>query len=145
VARIRGIPSVITVVPFVQRQALVEAASRSRAPVPSAPFHSTFSLSTPCRRGCSRRRKEHSTSRTPFLVIGSELAVAMGVRVGDPLSITSYRKGRGRPSFSRRDLFQVSGIFRTGYYDFDSGLVFMSLETADALYGGGAPLQRSGA
>jgi lipoprotein-releasing system permease protein len=37
----------------------------------------------------------------------------------------------------------VTGVFHTGYYDFDSGLAFISLATADALYGGGTPLPRT--
>jgi lipoprotein-releasing system permease protein len=37
----------------------------------------------------------------------------------------------------------VTGTFRTGYFDFDSGLLFISLATADALYGGGSPLART--
>ena len=52
-----------------------------------------------------------------------------------------FRRG-GRP-VPRRDSFILTGTFRTGYYDFDSSLAFISLATADALYGGGRSLPRT--
>jgi lipoprotein-releasing system permease protein len=67
----------------------------------------------------------------------------MGTRVGDVLSLTSFTSGPGGRILPRRDTFQGRGIIRTGYYDFDSSLVFMSLESADRSYGGGGELPRS--
>ena len=144
VARVRDMPFVTAVVPSVARQALIEGAFQQprvcsiRAVPPDlfaldpvqarmlAPTEGTFDLSDP-----------HA------LVLGSELAAAMGARVGDTVTLASYvTAAGGRPS-PRRDTFRVAGVFHTGYYDFDSGLVFMSLTAADALYGGGAPLPRS--
>ena len=61
------------------------------------------------------------------------------IRVGDAVSLTSFAPGTGgRPSPAKVTPFASPGIFHTGYYDFDLGLVFMSLSTADELYGGGA-------
>jgi lipoprotein-releasing system permease protein len=81
--------------------------------------------------------------RSNGIVLGAELAAALGARIGDVLTVSSYAAGAGGRPVPRRDSFVLTGTFRTGYYDFDSGLVFMSLATADALYGGGDALPRT--
>ena len=89
------------------------------------------------REGAFDLRDVHS------LVIGSELAAGDGGRVGDVLSLTSFASGADGRLLPRRDTFVVRGIFHTGYYDFDTGLVFMSLAAAEPAAGGGAALARS--
>ncbi len=63
------------------------------------------------------------------VVLGAELARALGVRVGDPLSVTHIPEGSSRPAEVE---LTVRGLFRTGYLDFDRGWAFTSLSTADA-------------
>jgi lipoprotein-releasing system permease protein len=144
VTNIRSVSGVTAVVPFVERQALVEGVfQRPRACTVRAVPPELFSLD-PVQAGMlSLRDGAFSLSDPRSLVIGSELAAAMGARVGDPLSLTSYATGAGGRPSPRRDSFRVSGIFHTGYYDFDTGLVFMSLGAADTLYGAGASLPRT--
>ena len=139
-ARLVDIPGVIAVVPFVERQALIQGefqrphAASVRAVPPDLfardpaqarmlkPLYGSFDLSDP-----------HS------IVVGSEVATGLGLRIGEPVSVDSYAAGAGGRPVPRRDVFRVAGVFQTGYLDFDSGLVFISLEAADALYGGGTP------
>ena len=147
VDRIRAVPGVTTVVPFVQRQALIDGAFQrprvctvravpedlfSRDPVQArmlAPVSGDFDLSGP--------------PGAPRIVLGAELAGALGARTGDVLSLSSFAAGSGGRPVPRRDTFVLAGTFRTGYYDFDSGLAFISLASADARYGGGAELPRT--
>jgi lipoprotein-releasing system permease protein len=138
ISRIRAIPSVTAVVPFVERQALVEGVfQRPHACSLRAVPPELFSLDPvqaemlSVREGAFDLRDRHS------LIIGSELAAAMGTRVGDVLSVTSFASGSEGRLQPRRDTFAVRGIFHTGYYDFDSSLAFLSLSTADELYGAG--------
>ncbi|MFW5694343.1 MAG: ABC transporter permease [Alkalispirochaeta sp.] len=63
------------------------------------------------------------------VVLGVELARALGVRVGDPLAVTHIPEGSSRPAEVE---LTVRGLFRTGYLDFDRGWAFTSLATADA-------------
>lgn len=144
VSRIRSVPSVAAVVPFVERQALVEGAfQRPRACLVRAVPAGLLSLDPVQGQMLALRQGSFSLADPRSLVIGSELSAAMGARVGDAISLTSYATGAGGRPSPRRDEFRVSGIFHTGYYDFDTGLVFMSLEAADALYGAGRPLPRT--
>ncbi len=147
VERLRGVAGVTAVVPFVQRQALIDGAFQrprvctvravppdlfDRDPVQGrmlAPVSGAFDLG--------------GSAGSPRIVLGAELAAALGARVGDALSLSSFAVGAGGRPVPRRDAFVLAGTFRTGYYDFDSGLAFVSLDAADARYGGGAPLPRS--
>lgn len=61
------------------------------------------------------------------VVLGSELARSLGVRVGDSVSVTHIPGGGMRPTEQQ---LTVTGLFRTGYLDFDRSLAFVSLATA---------------
>jgi lipoprotein-releasing system permease protein len=67
----------------------------------------------------------------------------MGARVGDNLALTSYALTAGGRPAPRRIVLRVTGIFRSGYLDFDAGLAFVSLSAADASWGEGALLPRT--
>ncbi len=73
------------------------------------------------------------------IVIGEQLAAALGVGLGDPVSVVSL----GGPSFNLLSpaslSFTVSGIFKSGYYDFDQSLCFVNLDAVRAL---GSPADR---
>jgi lipoprotein-releasing system permease protein len=70
------------------------------------------------------------------LVLGVELARHLGVSAGDAVSMISLDAGSGEgagpggvPEPATRT-YLVTGLFRSGYYDFDLGLAFASLEDA---------------
>jgi len=143
-ARIRSVSGVTAVIPFVERQALVEGVfQRPRACLVRAVPPGLLAMDPVQGQMLALRQGSFSLADPRSLVIGSELSAAMGARVGDAISLTSYAVGAGGRPSPRRDEFRVSGIFHTGYYDFDTGLVFMSLGAADALYGAGTPLPRT--
>jgi lipoprotein-releasing system permease protein len=74
------------------------------------------------------------------IVLGAELALFLGVGTGDQITVMSM-SGTAletlRPEDSR---FIVSGIFRSGFYEYDLGWAFIPIETARLLYGENAPL-----
>ena len=72
---------------------------------------------------------------TPPIVIGHELAVTLGAAVGDTLLITSPQ-GELTPLglIPRYQRFVVTGIFSSGFYQYDSGYAFMRLADAQRLF-----------
>ncbi|MEC9365244.1 MAG: lipoprotein-releasing ABC transporter permease subunit [Pseudomonadota bacterium] len=68
------------------------------------------------------------------IVLGFELATALGATVGDKVDLmipqASVTPAGVMPRFRR---FTVSGVFRVGMYEFDRGLVVVHLEDAQAL------------
>jgi lipoprotein-releasing system permease protein len=71
-------------------------------------------------------------SRGGTILLGTELARSLSVRPGDEVAVFSVDDLFGGSGAGVRD-FTVTGIFRTGYYDYDIGLAFMNLETARSL------------
>jgi lipoprotein-releasing system permease protein len=69
------------------------------------------------------------------IAVGSELARSLGVDLGDRVSIVSVpTTGSGGLSPIAR-AFTVTGVFKSGYYEYDSGLAFVSLADGAALSG----------
>jgi lipoprotein-releasing system permease protein len=69
------------------------------------------------------------------IVLGIELAAALGVDVGDKVTVT-LAQGMVTPAgvIPRTKRFTVSGIYRVGMYEFDRRLAFISLADAQKLF-----------
>ncbi len=69
------------------------------------------------------------------IVLGAELARSLGARVGDRVSLLAL----GGENFSllrpKEVFFQVTGVFRSGFYDIDLGWGFMNIENASDFFG----------
>lgn len=79
---------------------------------------------------------DHSISTsTPPIVIGGELAGILGAAVGDTLLITSPQ-GDLTPLglVPRYQRFHVTGIFASGFYQYDSSYAFIRLADAQKLF-----------
>jgi lipoprotein-releasing system permease protein len=75
------------------------------------------------------------------IVLGAELSRHLGVGVGDVVSILSLQGTSLGELVPASRFYQVVGLFRSGYYEFDLGWAFFSLEEGVALEGnGGTPL-----
>jgi lipoprotein-releasing system permease protein len=71
----------------------------------------------------------------PPIVIGSELAITLGASVGDTLLVTSPQ-GELTPLglVPRYQRFRVTGIFSSGFYQYDSSYAFMRLADSQHLF-----------
>jgi lipoprotein-releasing system permease protein len=71
----------------------------------------------------------------PPIVIGKDLAETLGASVGDTLLVTSPQ-GELTPLglVPRYQRFQLQGIFKSGFYQYDSSYTFMRLADAQRLF-----------
>ena len=69
------------------------------------------------------------------IVLGAELARYLSVAVGDQVNLLSITGGILADADGDNQLYSVSGIFRTGFYEYDLGWGFVNLETAAELSG----------
>jgi len=69
------------------------------------------------------------------IVLGSEIARALGVRVGDSV-VVIVPQGTVTPAgtLPRVKSFRVVGVFEIGMYEFDSGLALIEISDAQKLY-----------
>jgi lipoprotein-releasing system permease protein len=86
----------------------------------------------------AKKTAEASQSRAPLtnVIVGSELAARMGLRVGDTAQLISGDAALtplGQPPRSHR--VRVAGIFRSGLYEYDATWVYLSLAAAHELSG----------
>jgi len=70
------------------------------------------------------------------ILLGREIALKVGANVGDFVDvITSSSTLSPIGLLPKRKRFQVSGIFATGLYEFDSSTVLVNLNTAQKMFG----------
>ena len=76
-----------------------------------------------------------TSTATPPIVIGHELALTLGATVGDTVLITSPQ-GELTPLglIPRYQRFEVTGIFSSGFFQYDSAYAFMRLADAQRLF-----------
>lgn len=69
------------------------------------------------------------------LVLGNELALNLGVGVGDTLSLVSPLEATSTPlgMLPRTRKFRVNGIFDAGMYEYNTTLIYLSLEELQQL------------
>jgi lipoprotein-releasing system permease protein len=69
------------------------------------------------------------------MVIGTSLAVELGVGIGDSV-VLMIAQGRVTPAglLPRMRSFEVSGIFEAGMYEYDRGLAYVHMEDASRLF-----------
>jgi lipoprotein-releasing system permease protein len=70
------------------------------------------------------------------IIIGSELAARLGLHVDSPVNMLSPTGQRSAAGFSPNvRSFEVTGIFRTGMYQYDSSLAYISISAAQEMLG----------
>ena len=94
-------------------------------------------------RNCGDSKTQVSESRpgapgsvaVPPIVIGKDLGETIGVKVGDSVLVTSPQ-GELTPLglVPRYQRFQVVGIFKSGFYQYDSSYAFVRLKDAQKLF-----------
>jgi lipoprotein-releasing system permease protein len=74
-------------------------------------------------------------SKENKIIIGNGLAEQLALRVGDTISLISASKFRKRSLGKlRQNDFEIVGIFASGMYDYDTGVVFISLDNAKVFF-----------
>ncbi|MCK9538468.1 lipoprotein-releasing ABC transporter permease subunit [Dokdonella sp.] len=127
-------PHVLGAAPYVERQAMLQGARVSGAIIRGV----VPDLETKVSDVASHMRAGALADLQPGrfgIVLGSELAMTLGVHVGDRVTVFA-------PVFSATPIgalprfkpFTVVGIFEVGMQEYDSGLAFTSMQDAETLY-----------
>jgi lipoprotein-releasing system permease protein len=82
------------------------------------------------------------------ILVGAELARRLGAVVGDWITLVSvsadlgdlFASEAGTDAGTDNSQFQVRGIFRSGFYEYDLGWAFINLERAGEISGGSGEL-----
>ena len=138
--KVRQHPEVLAAAPFVSQQALLArgedmrgALVRGIEPDMEAQV-SDFTLQIPPKVRASLQAGSFN------VVLGGELALAMGVQVGDRITLISPG-GQVTPAgvLPRLKQLTVSGIFDSGHYEYDATLALIHIEDAQRIFRVEAP------
>ncbi|MBN1522609.1 MAG: lipoprotein-releasing ABC transporter permease subunit [Candidatus Aureabacteria bacterium] len=131
VEQTRKLPGVSYVYPFVEGQAMMNFENRVYGifikGVPSDSIGSEI-IRKYLREGSYQLKSGE-------IVIGRELAVRLGVKIGDALNIMSPAFGQVYGDFPPMMSFQIIGIFKSEMFEYDNSLVFLTIQDARKLYG----------
>ena len=138
-ARLRALPHVTAVAPGLYGQVLISRGARSggaliKGIVP-AEERQVSDLLQAVHTGSAQPLESPDTTTTPPLVIGKDLAETLGATPGDTVLVTSPQ-GELTPLglVPRYQRFQVTGIFSSGFYQYDSSYAFLRLADAQRLF-----------
>ena len=78
-------------------------------------------------------------SQPDSIVLGSDLAYQLRVRVGSTVNLYALSGGNDVDLLSSDRVFRVTGLFYTGYSDINSSYAFISLADGQRYFGSSAP------
>jgi lipoprotein-releasing system permease protein len=148
--RLRGMPHVVAAAPGIYGQVLVSRGPRAsfaliKGIIPAEELTVSGLLNTitvgsakDLDPAAPSENTEAAQLNTPYppMVLGGDIAEQIGVQVGDTVLVTSPQGeltplGGLIPKYQR---FRVSGIFHSGFYQYDSAMAFMRLSDAQSLF-----------
>ena len=132
--QIETIPEVIATSPTIYGQAILSYGQTSQGVIvrglDSEQEAKTNTLVSSLTEGSFKGEED---SKLPSLVIGTELAFNMGLDIDDEVVLVSPQGlAGGLPKMKR---FKVSGLLKTGYYEFDNTIVYTDLQSASDFLG----------
>jgi len=128
-------PHVVATAPYVNGQAMLSSGDVNRGAllrgIDPAQEDKVADIGRHMRRGTLGTLTPGSFN----IVLGAELARALGVQVGGGVVVITPQ-GTVTPAgaLPRLKSFNVSGIFEVGMFEFDSGLALVNIEDAEKLY-----------
>jgi len=151
VARVESVPGVVAASPYLDAEGMVRGqggeivAVRVRGVDPERVGRvtdlredmvegSVEALSAPAQAPAPAPEGATDTDAAPApgIVIGSQLATALGVRIGDPLVLISPFGGPQTPlgPAPRLQRFRVAGVFQSSFFQYDEVFTYVSLHDA---------------
>ncbi|MBF0558201.1 MAG: lipoprotein-releasing ABC transporter permease subunit [Nitrospirae bacterium] len=138
IEKIRGVPHVVSVSPFIIGQVMVTHGKRAHGVflrgIDPVTEHGTTDILKHIVSGSAADLTE--TIGVPWIIIGSELASMLGVSAGESITILSP-SGEVGPlgMLPKIKQFRVAAIFEMGMFEYDSSLVLTDMKAAGNFFG----------
>ncbi len=144
VTKVKAMPHVLAASPFIYNQVMLTSESSVSGAVvrgiePESAVKVT-DIKKNIREGSleavMQKKKDKDGIEVPGVVIGKELSKILGVFLGDYINVVSPL-GTMTPMgmVPKVKRFQVAGVFDSGMYEYDSSLVYVSLNEAQSFFG----------
>ncbi len=131
--RLASVPGVRSVLPFHETQVLIASRSGRSLPLRLSVLPEDAAMRDP---GMFRSLSPSSANFPPRsgLLIGVELARYLGLGLGDEVDVVAVIQSASEGVETRSCRLTIAGTFRSGYYDFDFGLGFVSEDAVAELF-----------
>jgi lipoprotein-releasing system permease protein len=128
---LQGVDGVARVMPFIEEEMIVQSARRTLgAVVRGIPVVDLQKLKPDVEEGLIPDPK----AKTPQTLIGRELAHRLDLLLGSQVRLISpIERGGAMGLVPRSQVFNVSGFYASGHYEFDQQYLFVSIEDAQDL------------
>ena len=135
ISDLRDIPGIVSVLPYNEQNLLIRGLSSNPrgALIRGMPFDA-LNLDPGMADRLEFEGGFFDLNESGNIILGAELARHLFVWIGDEISLLSISGGIGS-DMEGSPLFRVSGIFRSGFYEFDLGWAYVSMADAEMLSG----------
>ena len=138
VRRLETVPGVISVVPVVESQALVQgpegAAGAIVRGVPPADLRATKVITEKLEGSLAGFGDGEDGG--DYVIVGKRLATNLGVGPGDPITLTSPNgAATAFGTTPTRKTYTVAGVFSVGMSEYDQGFIYMPLNQSQLFFG----------
>src|SRR5689334_14552821 len=134
-AKVRDNPAVLGAAPYIEDQALLIAGNKSSGAIVTGVLPEDERQVTIIANKTTAGSFSAMKPGEYGIVLGDELAKALGVGMGDRLVIvTSLRTTTPAGVMPRMRAFKVVGLFSAGMYEFDRNLAYVHIADAAKLY-----------
>lgn len=140
VSRVEKVPGVIAASPFIYYKAAISSSSEGDGiivrGIDPALERKTANIERDVKSGeFTFASTEMDGDSVPGIMLGSSLADRLGVSVGSPIVLYSLKgddlRKNVRPRVAK---FYVSGVFETGFFEYDAEMAYISLASAQNLF-----------
>lgn len=125
-------PRVAGAAPYIETEALLRGARNQPAIVRGVLPAEEGKVSVLAQR-MTQGKLDSLTPRSFHIVLGKELAMWLGVGLGDSVIVTTDYQTTPMGAVPQLKRFTVSGIFEAGYQEYDKGLAVVNMEDAQRL------------
>ena len=126
---------IISVVPYYNGEGILKSRWITRGIILKAFPHDVLQVDAGFKREIKVTEGEFDLSGEDSIMLGHELAIEAGARIGDYVPVLTFR-GEDisivKPTFK---LFKVVGFFKTGYWEYDKNMAYISLNAAYKIFG----------
>ncbi len=127
------IPGIVSVTPIVEGQVMVSARGVARGAVVRGLRHNDLASRAIVAGNIRYGTLDNFTGNK--VVIGARMAEIMGLTVGDKITLISPKGNiTAFGTVPRMRAYSIAAIFNIGMYEYDSGFVFMPLDTAQLFF-----------
>jgi lipoprotein-releasing system permease protein len=135
-AKIRAVPGVEAVSPVVYSTVLITGIGESSGALVKGLDFERERAGSPWLLDLEAGRIPEPGGARDGLILGRELALRIGVQVGDTVQIVTASSTLSPMGLlPRRKTFEVTGLFNTGLYEFDSSTALVAIGVAQKLFG----------